>query len=158
MSIFASRTQQTIPIPFDLKPDGTPHEVTIQKLAGRHIQKARDLDQLASIDTLKRMGGPKFQQELSDAGGSDPAVVAALVAKQQADPLHGYDRYTVLAAGIKSWTYEESLTPVEETNDDGTKTMRIPAIDDLDDYAADFLARAILALSPKHDEASQKNA
>ncbi len=151
-SPFASYTQQTIAIPWD-----DPHTVTIRRLAGRHEQKARDVAQAASVAALKRLGGAAFQRELTQAGGGDPAKVAALVAQRQADPLNGFDRYTVLAKGIVAWTYDEPLTPVEVLEDDGTKAWRIPAIDDLDDVAADWLARAIVALLPARDEAAQKN-
>lgn len=150
MSIFASRTQQVLPLPFD-----EPHTVTIQKLAGRMLEKARQVNQQASVDALRRMGGATFQRELGAVG--DPAVVAAAVAKRQADPLHTYDRYVVLAKGITAWTYDEALTPVEVVDEDGTKTLRIAAIDDLDEEAADFIARAIMALTrPARDEAEKK--
>jgi hypothetical protein len=136
MSIFASRTQRVVEIPFD-----APHTVTIQKLAGRQVEKAREANQFASADRLKGMGGAAFQRELGQLG--DPVATAALVAKAQADPLNTYDRATVLQKGIKAWTYEEAVTP--ET------------IDDLSDEAADFLARAILELTlPARDEASKK--
>jgi len=128
-SIFASRTTRTIPIPFD-----PPHEVTIQKLAGRHLEKAKQESQLAASEFLKRMGGAGFQREMGNLG--DPAKVAAMVERAQADPLLRYDRLTVLEKGIKGWTYEEALS--RET------------LEDLSEEAADFLARAILALTFPH--------
>lgn len=144
MSIFASRTQQTVPIPFD-----EPHTVTIRKLAGRHLQAAREASQAAAVAAVARMGGAAFQRELQAAGGNDPAAVVALVAAQQADPLNGLDRYVVLAKGIVAWTYvDEAGAPLP---------VSAAAIDDLDEQAADFLARAIVALSPTADEASRKN-
>jgi hypothetical protein len=144
MSIFASRTQQTITLPFDDERTltGEPHTVTIQKLAGRQLEKAKEASLATSIEGLKRLGGPAFQQELGALG--DPAQTAALVAAAQADPLNGYDRYVVLQRGIVAWTYEVPLTPA--------------AIEDLSDEALEFLARAILALTlPARDGAAQKN-
>lgn len=144
MSIFASRIQRVVEIPFDV-----PHTVTIQKLAGRHVEKAREAGQFASADRLKGMGGIAFQRELSALHSTASDETAALVAKAQADPLNTYDRATVLQRGIVAWTYDEPLT----RDADG----RIPAIDDLSDEASDFLARAILELTlPARDEASKK--
>jgi hypothetical protein len=142
MSIFASRTRRVVEIPFD-----APHTVTIQKLAGRQVEKAREANQFASADRLKGMGGVAFQRELGQLG--DPAATAALVAKAQADPLNTYDRATVLQKGIVAWTYEEPV---------GTPLLVTPeAIDDLSEEAADFLARAILELTlPARDEVSKK--
>jgi hypothetical protein len=137
MSIFASRTQQTLSIPFD-----APHTVTIQKLSGRHLQQAIEANQMASVEALKRMGGAEFQRELAALG--DSAATAALIAKRQADPLATYDRTIMLQHGIKAWTYEEPITP--ET------------IDDLSEEAAEFMAMAILALTlPARDEGATKN-
>lgn len=153
MSIFASRTQQVLEMTLDKErqADGSPHTVTIQRIAGRHLQAASDADTWNTVAALKKLGGPAFQRELEALG--DPAKVAEKIAEQSADPLNGLDRYVVLAKGIKAWTYPESLTPVEVTQDDGTKTMRILAIDDLDEPAADFLARAIATLSGRTGEA-----
>ena len=140
MTIFASRTQQTIALPFD---EG--QSVTIQKLSGRQLGKAREANQVAAVESLQRLGGATFQRELAASGGGDPAVVAELLAKQRADPLNGYDRYVVLQKGIIAWTYEEKVTP--ET------------VDDLSEEAADFLARAILELTlPARDAAGKKTA
>jgi hypothetical protein len=152
MSIFASRTTQTIPIPWD-----GPHTVTIRRLAGRHLERARQAEQVNSMKAVERLGGEQFRRALNDAGGGDPAAVAALVAERRADPLFGLDRYTVLAHGIVSWTYDEPLDAVATVDDEGQPQRRIPALDDLDDDAADLIARAIVALSPRRDQAAQKN-
>lgn len=52
MSILASRVTTTIPIPFERRADGTPHEATIQKLSGKQLQKASaasDDDRLTAV-------------------------------------------------------------------------------------------------------------
>lgn len=126
MSIFASRTTQTIALPFDV-----PHTVTVQKLAGRHLQKAAMEKQVSAQAFVARMGGEAFRTQLAAVG--DDKETAALVRKAQADPLNTYDRYVVLQKGIKAWSYDE---PVSEQ-----------AIEDLDEEAVDFLARAILQLT-----------
>lgn len=138
MSIFASRTQATIQIPFD-----EPHTVTIQKLSGRHLELAKEVHQSAALDTLKRIDLAGLQRELSAIG--DSTAVAERVAKAQAaDPLTTYDRLVVLQKGIVAWDYAEAVTP--------------EAIDDLSEEAAAFLARAILDLTlPAPGEAGRKN-
>src|SRR4029077_11748639 len=121
------------------------------------IERARQASQWASLRALKHMGGPAFQKELAALG--DPAETAKRVEAVQADPLHGYDRYVVLYKGIKAWTYPEPLTLEEVLDDDGEKELRVPAIDEqFDDAQVNFLARAILDLTPRSDEASRKNA
>jgi hypothetical protein len=126
MSIFASRTTKVVEIPFD-----PPQTVTIQKLAGRHLEKARQAQQAAAVDTLQRMGGSAFQRDMAALG--DPAAVAKRVAAVQADPLNGFDRAALLQAGIKAWTYDEPVTPA--------------SFDDLSEEAVDYLAREILKLT-----------
>jgi hypothetical protein len=147
MSIFASRTQQTIDLPFDV-----PHTVTIQKLAGRHLEQAKQANQAAAVESLRRMGGATFQRELNAIGPS--VVIADAVAKVQANPLSGYDRYVLLEKGIKAWTYVDDAGAVIP--------VTAAAIEDLDDEAIDFLARAVLqltkpALFAVDAEADQKN-
>ena len=126
MSIFASRTTKVIELPFDV-----PNTVTLQKLAGRHLQKAHDANLQESVDSLKRMGGPAFQREL--AGMGDAAERAKQVAEHQADPMNGYDPYVLMQCGIKAWSYPEPVTP--------------ESIEDLDEEAVAFLSREILKLS-----------
>jgi hypothetical protein len=126
MSIFASQTTVTLEIPFD--PGQT---VTIRKLAGRHLQRAHDADLMASLDTMKRMGGVSVQKELQALG--DDATRDKLVETQRADPMSGYDLTTLLVCGITAWSYPDPVTPER--------------IDDLDEEAAAFLGRAILKLS-----------
>jgi hypothetical protein len=172
MNPFASHTTKTVPLPFD-----PPNDVTIRRLSGRHLEKARQENQFASVDTLKRMGGATFQKELAELGTEQERADA--IKKQQADPLNSYDPYVLCAKGIISWSYPESLkliAVVDEESErvveavkalaafadkkgviadvipivmDAAKAMRmaIPAIEDLADEAVDFLAREILKLS-----------
>lgn len=135
MSIFASRVQQTIELPFD-----PPHTVTVQKLSGRHLERAMQENQIAAAEFLRRMGGAAFQRELNTAAVSDDDL-----ARARANPFMRYDRGIILQRGIKAWSYPEPVSA--ET------------IDDLSEDAADFLARAILALTlPAEDRDAQKKA
>ena len=143
MSIFATRVTKVITIPHD-----EPNTVTIQKLTGRHLERARQESQFKSVDDLKRMGGAAFQKELASLGTSEDQ--AKLIAKVQADPLNSFDAYTVLQKGIRAWTYEREVTA--------------DAIEELDEDSALFLAREILRLTKPalfataaEAEAQQKN-
>ena len=136
MSIFASRSQQTIDVPFD-----PPHTVTIQKLAGRHVEQARQEQMVASMAYVKRVGGiAEFRKELATVGDGD--AVARQVAAVQRDPARQYARSVVLEKGITAWTYDPPPTP--ET------------IADLDDQAADWLFHAILDLTFPNGDGQKK--
>ena len=136
MSIFASYVTRTVPLPFD-----EPHTVTIQKLSGKALQAARQAQVAASMDFVKTMGGAAFGRELADVGAS--AAVAAEVERRQADPARQYDRPTVLAKGVKAWTYPDPPTP--------------DRLDDLDEQAADFVFRAILDLTLPNGDAKKNS-
>jgi hypothetical protein len=129
MSIFASYVTRTVPLPFD-----EPHTVTIQKLSGKALAAARQAQVAASMDLVRSMGGATFGRELA-------AVDPAAVDEAKADPLRPYDRSTVLAKGVKAWTYEQPPTP--------------DRLDDLDEQAADFLFRAILELTLPNGDAKK---
>jgi hypothetical protein len=163
MSIFASRVTRTVPLPFD-----PPHEVTIRALAGRHLEKAQQERQFASNDYVQRMGGEAFRKQLASARKE---MTKEELAKADADPTNAFDRRTVLYKGIESWTYPESLKPVPlpgiavaieaakagdldkalalvmQVVESRDYAETIPAIDDLSEEAADFLAEQILRLS-----------
>jgi hypothetical protein len=133
MSIFASRTQRTIEIPFD-----PPHTVTIQKLAGRHLEKARQEQQFASFDFVKRIGGmAAFRQELGAVTNADRQVEAA-----KSDPFQRFARSVILEKGVVSWSYDEPVSAER--------------LDDLDDSAADWLARQILDLTLPNGDGEKK--
>lgn len=144
-SPFASRTVATLPIPFD-----PPHEVTLQKLAGRHLEKAETAAQAKWIQTMDAKGGVKKQREIlkafkdeeddkpkSDTPEPEPE-------KESVDPLAGLDPYTVCRFGIKSWTYDESL---KEEPDPETDSMRVRAIDDLGPDELKWFATEVMRLT-----------
>lgn len=56
MSILASRVTKSIPIPFELRADGTPHEATIQKLSGKQLQRASAAPNEDRLTALVRAG------------------------------------------------------------------------------------------------------
>ncbi len=111
-------------MPFDV-----PQTVTIRKLTGREIEKAQ-AEHAVSIAS-GRGWGQKIQRILS-------ANDSALVEKELNDPLLGYDRHTVIVSGLIGWSYTEHKKP---------KPVTAEAAADLDDEAAEFIARAIMRLT-----------
>lgn len=135
MSIFASQTAATIPIPFD-----QPHTVTIRTLTGREVEAA----QLAHATSVAAGGArhwaARFRRLLEKAAqaGQDATKVTGMnesdVLSSIQDPLTGFDRYALLA-GLTAWTYP---TPITEPSE------REAAFGDLVDDAVEFFATEIL--------------
>lgn len=142
-SPFASRVVKTLPIPFD-----PPHEVTLQKLAGRHLHKAEVAHQLAWLEDVEAKGGVKKQKErLRDWNEGDPKEPepepepeSEKKENEPDDPLAGVDPYTVCRFGIKSWTYDESLSVDADT-------QRVASLDDMDKDSLEWFATEIMRLT-----------
>lgn len=124
MSIFASRTQATIPLTLD-----EPHTITIRKLTGRELERAQ-ADNMKNVVAGRdgRTWSTSLRKVLANSLSSEADVKVAV-----ADPLNGLDRFTVILAGLISWTYEEPVS--------------VATVDDLDDDAAEFIARAVMRLT-----------
>jgi len=147
MSIFASQT--AITLPFDLDP---PQTITVRKLTGREIERAQveHLRQFVAGQSPRAWAGT-LRRLL--ATGTRLDIDEKAIADGLADPLLGYDRYTVVQAGLVTWSYNGGGKPSADM------------IDDLDDDAVDAIARAILRLSkpslfltPDERDAAKKNA
>lgn len=139
-SPFASRTVVTLPIPFD-----PPNEVTLQKLAGRHLQKAEVAAQANWIETMDAKGGIKKQREIlkaykDDEPKPDPEKEPEPEPEKPVDPLAQLDPYTVCRFGIKAWTYDESLSLDADT-------QRIAALDDMDQDSLEWFATEVMRLT-----------
>lgn len=119
MSIFASDTQQTIPI--DLDP---PHTVTIRKLRGGEYEQA----QAEGLKRSARSWAERLQVALNTGR------LAELKAEVN-DPLFGLDRASVIKGGLVAWTYHDGAPPTAKE------------VDDLDDDAMEWCARAIMRLT-----------
>lgn len=148
MSIFASRTRKILEMSFDDErhPDGSCHTVTIQKLSGRQIEKAREaatFAQIASAMEIKKQAGGEsdFQRELASAAASPQAV--EILAQQANDPTNGLDVDTLLEKGIVEWTYGE---------------VNVGNMNDLDEESRLFLAREIALLSLPRTKEARGNA
>lgn len=156
MSIFASREQKTIPIPFDL-----PNEVTIQKLSWKKLERASNTFVGQMMAEVQERGGSRVYKDMQELWkkpeqpeapkNPDAPDVATEIEKVKNDPLNGYDKYELLRCGIVAWSYDVSLKPVTvtEKDDDGHAVTRIthPAIDDLSDEAVEFFATEIMRLT-----------
>ena len=153
MSSPFARATATVPVPFD-----PPHEVTVQQLNGRQLAKAQTAFLNDLIAQVQVRGGAKVQKDIETLFKTDTKDVSeeakqiqAEVEKMKADPLNGFDKYSLCYAGIKSWTYPESLAlvPVVEHMADGREitVMRVLAIDDLNDEAVTFFATEVLRLT-----------
>ena len=132
MSIFASRTTKTIAIPF-----AQPHEALIQKLAGRHLQRAQQAFFNELIAGVTARGGSAVQKDIELL--FKDAATASAVADVKADPLNGLDVYVICQKGIKTWTL---------VDDEGHAVPVTPeTIDDLDEEAVRFFAEEIMRLT-----------
>ena len=161
-SPFASRVTVTIPIPFD-----PPHEVTIRKLAGRHLERARNAFMTSLFLDVQARGGAAVQKDMQTLFVKDApnkAEVEAEMHKVAADPLNGYDPYVIAQGGIVAWTYPESLAVELVTDEKGNRIPRVTAIDDLDEEAIRFFATEVMRLTkpslfqtPAEVEAERKN-
>lgn len=134
MSVFASRTIKVLALPSD--PNQT---VTIQKLAGRHIKKARQEQVAVAFEQFTRMGGQKAFKQSEAVDENSKAETAAQVKAVADDPMQKYDHVIVMKSAVKSWTL---------LDDDGTVVPLSPeAIEDLDEETSAWLTREILQLS-----------
>ncbi len=127
MSIFASQTQQTMPIPF-----APPHTITIRKLTGREYEQAQQA--AINIFQMGELRPRGFSAALRKLLMKDVTTTAAEVAQALRDPLTGFDRYAVIGAGLVSWTCTD-------------EAGKAAGVTDLDDEAAEFIAVEIMRLT-----------
>ena len=145
----ASRHTKIIDLPHD-----PPHTVTIQKLPGRHFYEADRQNDYAAQEYVSKMGGAEFRQQLADALKGQNADEA--IKKVQRDPVNMFDKFVVLKAGLKAWSFTEA---------DGTPIPVTPEnIEDLDPETVEYVAREILRytkpslfMTPEEAKAEQKN-
>lgn len=141
--VFTSQITETIPIPHDAG-----HAVTIRKLNPKQLHRASIAKQAEAISDVEALGG--FAKV--------SAMIAGMSKEERAeskDPLHGYDRVSLIALGVTAWTYRNGDTPVPIANE---------TAEDLDDETQDVIARAVLKLArpklfqtPDEAEAAEKN-
>jgi hypothetical protein len=141
MSMFASDHTQVVTPPSDPKAS-----ITIQKLSGRAVEYAQAKHAEGAYDGFNGRGwSNRFVQKVMSGVASEADVQAVV-----SDPLAGYDRVAVVLSGIKSWSYEA--------------TVSIKTVADIDDETLEFLAIEImrltkpqLFLAPEERQAIRKN-
>ena len=142
-SPFASRTTDTIALPFD-----PPHTATLRKLTGRELDKAQEvhLRDIVAGRWSPHGWAAVFQRQLAKGIATNADAEHLL-----RDPLNGYDRHAIVTAGLTAWSYADPVLSPE-------------AIEDLDDDALEWFAREILRRTKPglfqtadEAEAAQKN-
>lgn len=136
MSIFASLTTATIPIPFDAG-----QTVTLRKLTGREIEAAQEAHRATLASGSAKSWAATFRRAL-EKGATDPDVLKAI-----RDPLTGYDRYALVRSGLVAWSYPLPIQRTQTTATGTTVVSVVDAVDDLDDEAVDWIAREVLRLT-----------
>jgi hypothetical protein len=140
MGIFASETTATVPLPFD-----PPETITIQKLTGADVERA----QAAHLSATVAGKTPRGWEQLFKNAVAKGIATDADAARMLNDPLAGYDRITIVRAGLKAWSYKRAVDAA--------------AIDDIDDESLEFIATEIMRLTkpalfqtPEEREAAKK--
>lgn len=80
--------------------------VEIQAVTSKVLKKASTKAQLDNMEQFRELGGAKMLDELKAMSPDDVERE-----KRAIDPLTGFDRQTLLQAGVIRWTAEEALTP-----------------------------------------------
>lgn len=127
-SPFASlKVSDPIALPFD-----RPHTITVRKLTGRQVEIAQAEHMRGLIAGQSSRGwSAKFNRALAN-GASDDEAQSILT-----DPLNGFDRHTVAAFGLVSWSYEPTTPTTKQ-------------VEDLDDEALEFIALEVMRLTKPH--------
>jgi len=131
-SVFTSRITKDIDITHD-----APNKAVIRKLAPRHLEAAAKESQRESLEYMRQMG-PAFLREVQALTADDEKAkkageTGAIAAAKARDPLLTFDKATLVAKGLVSWTYDAKVDAA--------------SIEDLDEETLDLLAREILRLT-----------
>jgi len=123
-SPFASTHQTDVALLTD-----PPHVVTIRRLTGREFERAQATHLAALVAGQSARGwSRRFQAALSKGVTTNEEAARLLE-----DPLNGFDRTTIVQAGVVKWDYPDRKLP--------------EAIEDLDDETLEFLAVEIMRLT-----------
>jgi len=136
-SPFASHSKVTVAVPTD--PGQT---VTFRKLTGLEVEHAQSEHLKGIIAGRSARGWSQAFQRVLAKGATDADAAAAI-----ADPLVGYDRLSIVRAGLVDWSYP---LPVQAQSITRTGDSFVSAVDyvaDLDDETLEWLAREILKLT-----------
>jgi hypothetical protein len=125
MSVFTSKVTKQLAVPNDAG-----QTITIRKLAPRHLEAAAKEAQRTAMAEFRDMGGAAFMQELAALKSDKPEAAAAPAV---ADPVGLFDRVTLLAKAITTWSYDAAID---------AETLA-----DLDEDTQAWLAREVLLLA-----------
>ena len=163
-SEFASLTQSDpIPVPFD-----PPHTIVVRKLSGREYERAQQAHALGVVAGDGRIWATRFKRLLEES-----IAEKAEIEREIADPLTGFDRYTLARTGLIAWSYPLSPKPIAAVEAVPAKG-KAPAvaavaaydpIEDASDELIDFIATEVLrrtkpalfaTVTPEVAESAQK--
>ncbi len=152
MSIFAFETVATISTPFD-----PGHEITVRKLSGWQLGKAQKAFFNELVGEVTERGGAKVQKDIETLFAKDPTAADEAGAEIKGDPLNGYDKYTVIALGLKAMSRLPGWATL-------SPEAKLENARELDEEARDFFATEIMRLTKpglfrtaEEREADQKN-
>jgi len=123
-----------------------PEIVVVRKLSGRSLQKARDNARSAQVQNVREIGPEMiraFREEKAEAAAEqilEPIVEPTkeeLLKARRASFL-AYDQFTVLVAGVVSWTAKDKGKPVP---------VNVESLGELDEETSILLFEEILDLS-----------
>lgn len=149
--MFASDTTDTIPNPFDA--NGT---VTIRPLTGREIELA----QAAHLRDFVGGNSPRGWPAIFKSALAKGLAVEADALHAVNDPLAGYDRLTVVQAGLTGWTRTESDGKGGTRPKPVTPTAIADLLDEpLEHFALEIMKRTKPSLfqTPAEREVARKN-
>lgn len=169
MSVFTSKNQKTLEVP------GTDpvRVITIRQVSPKHLEEANRIRQREGKSELRELfeglgegvtqlveSAIKERAKAEEAAPAKPSDPAAVIATLDApDPLAGFDKATLIARGVVSWTFEEMAWPTAIEHD-----QRVAIANDMAEDTRDWLAREILRwtkptlfLTEAEKEAARKN-
>lgn len=133
--MFASDVTKVIDsLPFDPS-----HSAIVRKLSGWQLGKASKAFFNDLIREVVERGGAKVQKEV-EALFADPEKFNDEVAKVKADPLNGFDKFTLVAHGVNEMSKRPEWASME-------KSKRLELAREMDDEVVDFFATEIMKLT-----------
>jgi hypothetical protein len=133
--MFASDTIKTIDLPF------APGEsAVIRKLSGYQLGKAQKAFFNDMIQGVVERGGAKVQKDIEELFNKTPEDFDADVKKVQADPLNGFDKFTLVVLGVNEMTKRPDWAGL-------AKDKRMELARDMDDEVIEFFATEIMKLT-----------
>jgi ribosome recycling factor len=121
--MFASKIQKQVT--FD---DGS---VTIRKLSAKSLEKAAEQRQIAVAQFTSQMGAEIMKMWTTKDKDAVAAPAAEVPIEEQRKARYGlYDRFSVLKAGVVSWSYPEKIHDgIEDLDEDAVQKLHEEILD-----------------------------